>query len=276
MKNLFFLFVITLCSVNLQAQYEFKHTSDLECSPIKNQARTGTCWSFATSSFIESELLRMGKGEHNLSEMFVVRNIYMDKARNYVLRQGKANFSQGSLSHDLMRIMKRDGVVPESVYSGLTEDQKAHDHSEMEAGMKGFLDGVIKSKRLSKKWSTALDCILDTYMGDFPASFEYQGKKTTPVALSKDLGLDADNYVGLTSFTHHPLHEKFILEIPDNYSNGSYYNVPLDELMQTIDNAVEKGYTIAWDGDVSEKGFDAKKAIELLMKYPYYVDVDFM
>jgi len=267
----FFVFAFAISSLN--GQYKFKHTKDLEVTPIKNQARTGTCWSFATSSFIESELMRMGKGEHDLSEMYVVRNIYLDKARNYVLRQGKANFSQGSLSHDLMRMMKKGGVVPESVYSGLTDGQKSHNHSEMEAGLKGFLDGVLKSKTLSKKWPVAAECILDSYLGDYPESFEYDGKKTDPVTLANDLGLNAKDYVSLTSFTHHPYNESFILEIPDNYSNGSFYNVPLNELIKIMDEAVSKGYTVAWDGDVSEKGFNAKKGIAVLPKDPERADL---
>jgi len=264
-----FYIVLSLFMFNfLTAQYSFTHDIDLACTPVKNQAKTGTCWSFATSSFLESEILRMDKGQHDLSEMYVVRNIYKDKARNYLLRQGKANFSQGSLSHDLINIVSQGGVVPESVYSGLLAGEHAHNHSEMEAGMKGFLDGVLKSKRLSKKWPKALDAILDVYIGAAPESFEYQGKSYSPASLAESLAVDPSNYVSLTSFTHHPFHTSFVLEIPDNYSNGSFYNVPLDELIETIDRALDKGYTVAWDGDVSEKGFDAKKGIAVLPTKP--------
>lgn len=267
MKLFYFLISLFVCS-SLSAQYEFKHDIDLANTPVKNQAQTGTCWSFATSSFIESELLRMDKGQHDLSEMYVVRNIYKDKAKNYLLRQGKANFSQGSLSHDLINIVKKGGLVPESVYSGLVEGEKAHNHSEMEAGMKGFLNGVLKSKRLSKKWPHALDAILDVYMGDAPDSFQYEGKKYTPSSFAEHLAVDAADYVSLTSFTHHPFGSSFVLEIPDNYSNGSFHNVPLDKLISTIDKALKEGYTVAWDGDVSEKGFDAKKGIAILPAKP--------
>ena len=255
---------LLLFTLGLTAQYDFTHTKDINCTPVKSQARTGTCWSFATSSFIESELIRMGHSDANLSEMFVVRNIYKDKARNYVLRQGKANFSQGSLSHDLIRIMKSGGVMPESVYSGLLKGEEKHDHGEMEAGLKGFLDGILTRKTLSKKWQPAFASILDAYIGEAPEKFMYNGKEHTPMSLAADLGLDSGKYVSLTSFTHHPYNESIILEIPDNYSNGSFYNVPLNEMMSTIDNSLGEGYSIAWDGDVSEKGFDAKKGIAVL------------
>jgi len=257
-------FLATILSLSISAQYDFTHTKDVECSPVKDQARTSTCWSFATASFIESELLRMGKGQHDLSEMFVVRNTYKDKAMNYLLRQGKANFSQGSLSHDLMRMMKQEGVVPESVYSGLIADEQEHNHSEMEAALKGFMDGVMKSKNPSTKWKAAFDGILDAYMGACPATFSYKGKETNPKELAKELSIDVDQYVSLTSFTHHPFYDKFILEIPDNYSNGYSYNIPLETMIDAVDAAIEKGYTIAWDGDVSEKGFNAKKGIAVL------------
>ncbi len=266
-------FLAIAMSLSLNAQYTFTHTKDIDCSPVKNQNRTGTCWSFATASFIESELVRMGKGQHDLSEMFVVRNIYKDKALNYLLRQGKANFSQGSLSHDLMRMMKREGVMPESVYSGLLAGEKGHNHSEMEAALKGFMDGVMTSKNPSAKWKSAFEGILDAYIGECPKTFNYQGKETDAKSLAQELGIDAGEYVSLTSFSHHPYYEQFILEIPDNYSNGSFYNIPLDVMVDAIDSAVDKGYTIAWDGDVSEKGFDAKKGIAVLPVDPKREDL---
>ncbi len=245
-------------------QYEFEVKNKIECTDIKNQARTGTCWSFASSSFIESEMIRQGKGNHDLSEMFVVRNIYKDKARNYMLRQGKANFSQGSLAHDLMRIMAKDGMVPESVYSGLVNDEIRHDHSEMEKGLKGYLDGVRANKSLSTKWPLAFESILDVYLGKAPSRFTYQGKSYTPKEFAQDFGLDPSKYKHITSFSHHPFGESFILEIPDNYSNGAFYNIEIEKLMSIIDNALAKGYTIAWDGDVSEKGFSSQEGMAIL------------
>ncbi len=246
------------------ASYGFTIEQQVECTPVKSQDRTGTCWSFATASFLESELMRMGKGQHDLSEMFVVQNIYKDKARNYILRQGKANFSQGSLSHDLIRVASAHGVMPESVFSGKLAGEEKHDHSEMEAVMKGMLDGLLKQKRLSKKWQPALSCVLDTYIGKAPENFSYQGKNYTPKSLAEDLSINPDDYVNLTSFTHHPFYQQFILEIPDNYSNGAYYNIPLNELEAIVEYALKQGYSIAWDGDVSEKGFNAKQGIAVV------------
>jgi len=260
----FLLLFLSISYSSLWSQYEFKEQKTINCTEIKNQARTGTCWSFATASFIESELIQSGHKDLDLSEMFVVRNIYEDKAKNYILRQGKANFSQGSLSHDLIRIMSKNGVVPDEAYSGLLEEAKSHNHGEMEAGLKGFLDGILKRKSLSKKWSIAFNKILDVYLGEKPQRFNYKGKSYTPESFASHLGLDAQNYVSLSSFTHHPFYEEFILEIPDNYSNGSFYNVPIEEMMSTIDNALEMGYSLAWDGDVSEKGFSAKEGIAVL------------
>ena len=256
--------LIIFVGFSLQGQYEFKTEKRLNCTSIKNQARTGTCWSFATTSFLESELIRMGMDDINLSEMFIVRNIYCDKAMNYVMRQGKANFSEGSLAHDLIRMAEKKGLMTEEAYSGLLEEETSYDHSEMERGLKGFLDGIRKSKVLSTKWKTAFDCILDSYMGPVPDQFTFEEKTYTPQSFVEFSQLKTENYISLTSFSHHPFYEQFILEIPDNYSNGSFYNVPLDEMMSIIDYALLAGYSISWDGDVSEKGFSSKNGIALL------------
>ncbi len=266
--------VVFLIAISLPAQvqlektseYNFKIEKKVECTEVKSQDRTGTCWSFATASFLESEMIRKGKDYHDLSEMFVVRNVYKDKAKNYVLRQGKANFSQGSLSHDLIKIAKRHGVVPESVYSGKLEGEQKHDHGEMAAVLKGMLDGVLKRKRLSQKWSKAFDCVVDTYLGEAPEEFSYNGKTYTPKSFAAEMDINPDDYVSITSYTHHPFYEPFVLEIPDNFSNGSFYNVPISDLESIVDNAIKNGFSVAWDGDVSEKGFSAKNGIAVLPK----------
>lgn len=264
MRYSFLLFALIFSGQILMGQYDFKDVTTVQCTPVKSQDRTGTCWSFATASFLESELIRKGNDEVDLSEMYIVRKIYRDKAYNYVLRQGKANFSQGSLAHDLIRGYKMYGAVPESVYSGMEEGENKHDHSEMERALKGMLDGILKSGKLSDDWLEAVDGVLDAYLGEVPETFNYEGQIYTPETYGDQLDLDPDDYIHLTSFTHHPYYEDFILEIPDNYSNGSYYNVPLIELLHVIDNALAKGFSVAWDGDVSEDGFSGRKGIAVL------------
>ena len=249
---------------NVSAQYDFTAVENLECSNVKSQDKTGTCWSFATTSFIESELVRNGDDAADLSEMYFVRQNYLRKAQNYLLRQGKANFSEGSLSHDVTYVLENYGAMPESAYPGRSDMSKPYNHSEMVAVMKGALGAMLKKGKLSGKWPEVMNAIMDVYMGPLPESFTVDGKKLTSESYAEALDLDAGEYVSLTSFTHHPFYEKCILEIPDNYSNGAYYNIPLDQLIEVIDNGLAKGYTIAWDGDVSEDGFDAKKSLAVL------------
>ena len=272
-KSITYLLLCICFPLMVNAQYGFKSTSDIECTEIKSQGSTGTCWSFATSSFLESELIRMGLDKYDISEMFIVREIYKDKARNYVLRQGEANFSQGSLSHDVIRVLNKVGIMPQSVYQGRTAKETKHNHSEMEAVLKGILDGVLKQKQISDKWIVAFDKVLDVYLGECPKTFTVDGKTMTPKEYADNLGLKAEEFVSLTSFSHHPFYSKFILEIPDNYSNGSYYNVPLTDMMKVIDNAAKKGYSIAWDGDVSEKGFSGKEGLAVLPVDPNRKDL---
>ncbi|HFA47421.1 MAG TPA: aminopeptidase [Bacteroidetes bacterium] len=259
------LFAILLFSLNrLAAQYEFSMVHDCNCTPVKSQGSTGTCWSFSTTSFLESELMREGKQAYDLSEMYFVRTIYQDKAMNYLLRQGKAQFSQGGLAHDVINAYREAGAVPESAYSGLQDGQSRHDHGEMAVALKGMLDALVKQKTISEKWRLAFVAIMDAYLGTPPPEFEYQGKQYTPQSFASTLGINPDDYVSFTSYTHHPFDEEVVLEIPDNYSNGSYFNVPFEDIIAITDHAVEKGYSVAWDGDVSEKGFSSRNGIAVL------------
>lgn len=268
-KNLLLLaFTLSAFTViNVQAQYEFTEKINLPNTIVKHQDNTGTCWSFATTSFLEAELIRMGKGEFNLSEMHTARKVYENKALNYVLRQGKANFSQGSLAHDVTNGIENFGLIPESIYSGLINGDSLHNHNELSRVAKGYLDGVIDSKHPSKEWFTGFQRILDTYLGEVPETFEWEGKSYTPVSFAESLGLKTDDYYHITSFSHHPFYKKFILEIPDNYSNQSFDNVPVDELMQIVDYALDNGYTISWDGDVSERTFSQGKGLAVIPKH---------
>jgi bleomycin hydrolase len=248
----------------LSSQYVFTTDKKVQCTPVKNQEKTGTCWSFATTSFLESELMRSGKSDLDLSEMYVVRKIYEDKAFNYVLRQGKTNFSQGGLSHDLIRSIAREGIIPEKFYRGLVIGDELHNHSELEKGMKGYLDAIINNGHPGNKWKDAVKGILDAYLGPIPEVFEVDGQTYNAKSFANALEIKDQDYISITSFNHHPFYETFILEIPDNYSNGSYYNIPLDEMEELIDFALIAGYSIVWDGDVSEKGFNSKEGLAIL------------
>ncbi len=256
---------LILCGFVAQAQYTFTPVTEVSCTDVKSQDRTGTCWSYATTSFVESELIKTGRASMNLSEMFIVRHIYIQKAINYVLRQGNAKFSQGSLAHDQLNAFFEYGIVPENVYPGKNENEK-HNHGELVKVLKGFLDGVLSQKKPSKNWLPAFKAILDVYLGEVPQSFTFNGKQYTPKEFASSFGLKRSQFVGFTSFTHHPFNEEFIIEIPDNFSNGSYQNIELENLMQITDEALKNGYTVAWDGDVSEKGFSAKNGIAILPK----------
>ena len=244
--------------------YDFQVEKSLAVNPIQSQGSTGTCWCFATASFIESELIRKNKGTHNFSEMFTVKNIYRTKAQNYLLRQGKTQFSEGALAHDFLNAIEQYGLVPEEAYDGLADGEKRHNHGEMEGVLEGMLNSLITRSTLSNKWEPALDGVLDAYLGTSPERFEYQGRSFSPKELANELGYKRDDYVSLTSYTHHPFGKSFVLEIPDNFSNGSFLNLPIDDLMATIDNAIANGYTVAWDGDVSESGFSASKGLAIL------------
>lgn len=260
------IFVLSiLASHFLLAQYQFTLTSDCNCTSIKNQQNTGTCWSFATSSFLESELIRMGKQEeYDISEMYFVRQSYLDKARNYVLRQGKAQFGQGGLAHDVINAFTEAGAVPETAYSGKLPGDYMHDHSELEVALKGYLDVITQQKKPSSKWMAGVSGILDAYLGKVPEKFTVKGKEYTPQTYAASLGINPADYVSFTSYTHHPFNQKMVLEIPDNWSNGSFYNVPINDIVTITKNAISKGYSVAWDGDVSEKGFSAGKGIAVL------------
>lgn len=255
-------------SVTLQAQSEYAFTEKVEISagPVQNQSRTGTCWSFATISFLESELIRLGKGEHRLSEMYMVRYVYPEKATEYVRRHGNSNFGQGSLSHDVMKVIANHGMVPEEVYRGLKYGSEIHNHGELYAGLKGFTDGVLarRSGLLTDVWIDAYSAILDVYLGTPPATFNYRGRTYTPKQFASEMGIVAEDYVELTSYNHHPYYTQFVLEVPDNWANSLYYNLPLDELMQVMDFALANGHTIAWDGDVSERTFSHREGLAVL------------
>lgn len=237
--------------------YEFTVVKENPITSIKNQANSGTCWSFAGVSFLESELLKMGKGTHDLSEMYIVRRNYEDQAVKYVRLHGHLNFSPGGSFADVIETLDEYGVVPENEYRGLEYGEENHKHGEIDNILSNYVKAVVanKNRSLSPVWFNAYNGILDTYFGEKPESFQYNGKSYTPHSLAAELGLKSDNYVSLTSFTHHDFYTQFPIEIPDNWRWANSYNLPLDEFIEAIDNALMNGYTVAWATDVSEIGF---------------------
>lgn len=237
--------------------YKFEKVHAVDKTTIKDQCRTGTCWSYSTLSMLESELIRNGKGDIDLSEMFIARMAYIDKAITYVRMNGKHQFDQGGEGHDIPYIIAKYGIVPESVYSGLVNGQTRHNHSELMSVLKPVVDAIAAKKpgTIGTEWIDAINGILDAYLGQVPESFEYKGKSYTPQSFAKSLELDMKDYVVLTSFTHHPYYTSFALEIPDNWSMQTAINVPLDELTSTVNHSLKKGISVAWATDVSEKGF---------------------
>jgi aminopeptidase C len=244
--------------------YKFTPVVELKATPVKNQAGTGTCWCFATTSFIESELLRMGKGEYDLSEMWIVRYNYVDRLRDNFIQQGKGNLGQGSVGHDWIYEFNKNGIVPDEAYTGLNYGMPNHNHSELNSFINAIAAVPVQKRKESDQYLNIVDAVLDTYLGKAPTSFTYKGVGYTPKSFSASLGIKADDYVEITSFTLFPFYTQGLVPIPDNWRKMNYYNVPLDELVQVMDSALIKGFTVAWDGDVSEKGFSHSKGVAII------------
>jgi bleomycin hydrolase len=243
-----------------KGKVEFTDKIKLESTVVKNQGGTGTCWSFAMTSFIESELIRMGKGAIDLSEMFFVDMAYKDKARLFFLYQGKNNFDEGGEGHDVLSVIREYGMVPDTVLPGIKTDGKFQ-HRDL---VKELNEVVQKSNKWKKNFDAAdtksIDPVLEKYIGVRPDSFSYEGKEYTPNTFRNYLGISADDYIEITSYSHHPFYKPFVLEVPDNWSHDMYYNLPISELIEVVDSSLEKGFTVCWDGDISERQFSNKKA----------------
>ena len=233
--------------------YQFTTIKELPITPVKNQFRSGTCWCFSTLSFLESEIIKAKNIKDpaqypDFSEMFVVRKAYYDKAIKYVRMDGFLNFAAGSDFGDVLEVAKTYGLISEKDYSGLQYGYDLPVQGELDAVLKGYVSAVVKNptKKLTKVWPKGVDGILDAYMGVIP-----EDKIIAPDAL----GINLDDYIGFTSYTHHPFYTAFAMEVPDNWRCTPSWNVPLDEFMSILDYAIDNGYTVAWGGDVSESGF---------------------
>lgn len=264
MNRIYLTTTLLLSIIGFSQKYEFSTVKEISCLPVISQDRTGTCWSFSSTSFLESEILRIKGQKIDLSEMYSVRQTYPKKAYNYVMRQGKAQFGEGGLNHDVINSAIEYGLVPESAYSGKTT-AAIHDHSKMVTELEAFLKKVVATTTpFNTKWREEYNAILDQYMGKSSSDFTYEGKKYTPSEFLTATGLDLSKYVTITSFLHAPFYSRFILDIPDNFANGSFYNLPLDEFVFNIDNALDQGYTLALDADVSEKTFSSKTGMAVI------------
>ncbi len=244
----------------------FTNIKEIKATAVRDQYRAGTCWSYSAMAFLESELLRLNKGDYDLSEMYIVRMAFEDKGIKYVRMHGNINFGGGGAFHDVTNMIKKYGIVPEEAYPGLSYGQDNHVHAEIDAVLKAFLDAVIKdeNKTLTSAWLPAYRAILDAYFGPVPKTFKANGKDITPLNYAKDLGLNLDDYICISSFSHHPFYAPFILEIPDNWAWDVSYNLPLDEMMQVLYYAIDNGYSFAWGSDVSEKGFSFRNGVAIV------------
>ena len=255
---------LMLCTISATAQqssrgpeYEFKTIKENPVTSVKNQYRSGTCWCFSALSFVESEILRTKGIETDLSEMFVVGKSYHDRAVKYVRVDGHLNFAAGSSFGDVFHVIKDYGIVPQEAMPGFNYGTDKPEHAELDAALKGYVEAIVKNpnKKLSTAWVNGFDGIVAAYFGEYPKGFSVNSVEYTPESYRDYLGINTDEYVNLTSFTHHPFYSQFALEVCDNWRWDTAYNLPIDELMEVMYNAIDKGYTIAWGSDVSEKGF---------------------
>ena len=255
--------------------FVFTTVKENKITSVKNQNRSSTCWAYSALGFLEAELLRLNKGDHDFSEMFVVYHTMLDRAVNYVRLHGDASFSPGGSFYDVLYCWRLYGIVPDKAMpAGVMYGDTLANHSDLDAAAKAYVDVIAKStaSKISPLWRRPLEAIYETYLGKLPQEFTYKGKKYTPRSFADSFGLNMNDYISLTSYSHHPFYEAFAIEIQDNWRGAKSYNLPIDELMQVMRNAVNTGYTIAWGSDVSEEGFtrngiavmpDVKKGAEL-------------
>lgn len=254
------------------SEYKFTVIKTLDANAVQNQGQTGTCWSFSSMSFFESELIRMGKGkDFNFSEMFVARKAYPMKADNYVRMHGRTNMAEGGGFPDVVQVMRKYGMVPEEVYTGKKNAKENHNHSVLEATLKGITSAAANDNNTKIDFEAvhnSVESVCDAYLGKVPEKFTYKGKEYTPKSYAEATGINLDDYVFVTSYTHHPFYSKFILEVPDNWNWEQMYNVPLNEFQEIMQHAILNGYTFAWAADVSEKGFRFKEGLAINPEVP--------
>src|SRR5574344_299613 len=272
MRKLLVMTLIALTAIGATAQEKkaeknvnkpvFTVVRENKITSIKNQSRSGTCWNYSTLSFFESEILKKTGKTYDLCESFVANKTYMDRAIQVVRLHGDCQFSQGGSSYDPLYCMENYGICPEDAMPapGTLYGDSLNNFNEFFGQLEPYVKAIAKSdaQKISSQWKVGLQGILDAYLGKCPEKFTYQGKEYTPKSFMASLGLNLDDYVSITSYTHHPFYTRFAVEVQDNWRNPLSYNVPMEDMMRIIDNAIDEGYTIAWGGDVSEDGFTRK------------------
>lgn len=259
-------------SANSKDAFKFTEVINIENTPVKNQGSSGTCWSYSANSFLESEMIRMGKQPVEISQIYTARNAYIEKGKNYVRMHGAISLGDGGALHDVINMYRKYGAVPQNVYTGLNYGTANNKFAEMAAMSEGVLAAAVKNPNgeLSPNWIKAYTAVIDTYLGTVPESFDFKGKKYTPQTFAKEVvGINPDDYVEISSLMEHPYYSKFVLMVPDNWSLDQVYNVKMNELTDIIDAALKKGYSVAWAGDVSEKGFSWKNGVAYVPSKPF-------
>lgn len=248
-----------------KAGFKFTPIINLEATEVKDQGSSGTCWSYTGASFLESEMIRMGKQPVDLAEIFTARNTYIEKAKQYVRMHGNLDYGDGGELHDIINIYAKYGAVPQSVYSGLNYGTTRNDFEEMQAALKGLLEGLVKRpnvKKLTPNWLKAYTAALDSYLGEVPETFFYNNKKYTPQSFAKEVvGINPEDYIEMLSYEHAPKYQNTFMAVPDNWSYDAAFNVEMTDFTKVIDNALKKGYSVMWASDVSEKYFSWRNGV---------------
>ncbi|MFT4155337.1 C1 family peptidase [Parafilimonas sp.] len=265
MKKNYFIFslIITISVTNAQTKH-FTVIKNNAATPVKNQGHSGTCWCYSSTAMTESELLLKKLPEPDLSETYTVYNLYIDKAVKYIRRRGNTRFTEGGLGQDMLNAVASFGAMPQEVYPGIGGDTIMAHNYKMAGRLKNYLDSVLAANpdTIPLNWKDGFVQILNSYLGRPPGEFDYQGKHYTPESFAAAyISEKPSDFIGLTSFTHHPFYTAFAMEVPDNYNSNIYYNLPLDELISTTKACIEKGYTLTWDADISNMGFRQETGI---------------
>jgi len=254
----------------IKTEYVFTDVINLGCTPVKQQGASNTCWSYTGNSFLESEMIRMGKEPVEISQVFTARQAYLDKAHNYVRLHGGLTMGEGGQLHDVLNVFRKYGAMPRSAYAGLPGNHTYNDFREMTPLLNAMLKVLVKGRPLTPNWEQAYSATLDAHLGVVPEKFDYKGKVYTARTFADQvIGIDPDDYIGFASVTDQPYYKPFVLLVPDNWSFDSFYNLPMQDLTSIIDRALQQGYTVAWTTDVSEKGFSWQYGIAYVPEKPF-------